>query len=838
MLLNYFKLSFRLLARNPFFTCINVIGLAIGFASFYALWEYAITELKADQYHKDSDRIARIGVNWQWTDDGGKTWGSQIVGATVSSMFPMVNEDYPEVESGLRILNQWLFVPALVDHGNGIVISADNQKGQAKIFKEENVAYADPNLFTFFTIPLVYGQPDKVLSKANYVVLSRSISEKYFGAGNPTGELLKLNDSVTLEVSGVFEDLPHYSHLNFNMVISSIALQTRWNASPGSWSGWITSYVKLKDTDFKSFEIKLNERANEYFAESLRYFPNAKTEMFIQPLAEIPFSQNFGADNFRPKSKPFLLTLAFIALSVLAMAWVNYINLSVNRITRRYKEIATRKVSGAGPVNMVIQFVTEACVTNAIAIVLAITLIQIIRNPFLLFFDISIAEFSSLSLESVVILLTIVITGILFSGVYPAMISAAYQPTVIFNLKSTGPDKRMIPSLLTISQLTVAVVFILLGLVISDQLNHVLNIDTGINKNEVIMIDGPVVKPANYNQIWHSLRDQISKNSKILGVTGSSADITGFDNLENPITRRLGSDLSFGMNGCTIDEYFLPLYGISLLAGRNFIADDQPDVILVSRFAATRLGFESPEDAVGSRINLDMQFGNWMDAEIIGVFENFRIESFLTPIESSTEATNEGAGFVLMHENQSFAGYPANLEKISIRVSAGNFEETITAIQALFEAQFPGNPFVWYFLDEYSNRIYSHEKTARNQIVLFTSLALLIACLGLLGMISNKVISKTKEIGIRKVLGAELHQIAHILVNTTVKQIAIAIVIGIPAAYYLTQQYLEKYSERISLQWWHFALPVAILILIMFATIASVLWKAARANPVDSLKYE
>lgn len=833
MLLSYLKLSLRLLARNPFFTFINVIGLAIGFASFYALWEYSTTELKADQYHKDSERIARIGVDWQWTDDGGKTWGSLIVGRAMPSLLPKVSGAYPEVESSLRIVDQSTFEPDLVNHGNKIIITIDDQKGQPRIFKEEKVAYADPNLFTFFTIPLIYGQPDKVLNGANYVVLSQSIAEKYFGKKDPTGELLKLNDTITLKVSGVYENLPHYSHLNFELVISNEGLQNKWSTD----LGWITCYVKLNQQDFKNFETKLNERTKEYFAEALRLFPNSKQDMFVQPLDEVPFSQNFVADTFYPKSKPFLFTLAFIALSVLAMAWVNYINLSVTRTAHRFKEIATRKVSGAGATDMILQFVTESLMTNVLAIALAFTLIQFIRNPFKILFNIQIDEFSSLSLESVIIFFTIIISGILLSGLYPAMISMAHQPRELFNLKSTSSGKRFIPSLLTVSQLAVAVTFILLGFTVSQQLNHVLTMNTGINKNEVVVIDAPVIKPVNYKQILISLKNQISNNSNVLSITSGRFDIIELSRNQHS-TRRIGADLSFGMDGNTVDDNYLPFYGIKLFAGRNFIKDDKPDAIMMSRFATTRLGFKSPEDAVGSKINLGLKFGDWKDAEVIGVFEDFRLASFLNMSQSSTEANDQGRGIVFTYEGQSDDGANIVPEKISVRVSPQNFDETIASIQTLFEQQFPGNAFTWYFLDEHANQVYVNEKTARNQIVLFTGLAIFIACLGLLGMITNKAVEKTKEIGIRKVLGAELHQIAQILLNTTAKQIIIATVIGIPVAYYLTQQYLEKFSERITLQWWHFALPVLILVVIMFATIASVLWKAAKSNPVEALKYE
>jgi putative ABC transport system permease protein len=833
MLFSYLKLSFRLLARNPFFTGINVIGLAIGFASFYALWEYSATELKSDQYHKDADHIGRIGTDWSWTEDGGKTWGHLVSGGAPSSLLPKVSDDYPEVESTLRILNQQLFSPVLVDHDNKILITVDDQKTQPRVFKEEKVAYADSNLFTFFTIPLIYGEPDKVLTGANYVALSQSISEKYFGKRDPTGELLYLNDSITLKVSGVYKDLPHNTHLNFELVISNVALQHRWSAAP--WWGMVGCYFKLGHRDFKNFEANLNKRTTEYWAEVLRGNPNGKAFMFVQPLEEIAFSQNFLSDNFYAKSKPFLYTLACIAISVLAMAWVNYINLTVARTTRRFREIATRKVSGAGTSDMIRQFVIEAMVTNALAIFLSLTLLQFVKSPVGILFNIHIADISSLSSSSAVIFVLVILAGILLSGLYPAVISMAHQPRALFRLGALTQGKRFIPSLLTISQLASAIVFILLGFTVSIQLNHVLTRDTGINKNEVVVIDAPVLKPKNYIEILNSLKNQISNNSNVSSITCSLSDITEHQGAGGTNVKRRGADMHFGMDGNNVDEHYLPFYGIKLLAGRNFIENDKPDVILISRSAAVRLGFKSPEETVGSRINLD--FDGEKDAEVIGVFENFRNTSFLNMSQSNTSATDEGRGIIFTHKNHIFSEGLSNPEKISIRISQ-NFEGTMASIKVLFEQQFPGNAFTWYFLDEHINRVYVHEQTARNQIVLFTVLALFIACVGLLGTITNKAAEKTKEIGIRKAMGAQLHQIAQILLNTTVKQIVIATIIGIPVAYYLIQQYLEKYSERIVLQWWHYGLPVLILVTIMFLTISSVLWKAAKNNPVEALKYE
>jgi putative ABC transport system permease protein len=275
------------------------------------------------------------------------------------------------------------------------------------------------------------------------------------------------------------------------------------------------------------------------------------------------------------------------------------------------------------------------------------------------------------------------------------------------------------------------------------------------------------------------------------------------------------------------------------LAGRNFIKDDNPDGVIISRHAASRMGFNSPEEAVGAKIDLETRaISTWKEVVVLGVFENFRNQSFLNMSESSTESNVEGRGAVLMYKNQSFDNTNFVHDKISIRISPKNTEETIALIQSTYHEFFPEMVFTWYFLDQKINEVYNNEKIARNQIVLFTALAIIIACLGLLGTITNKIVEKTKEIGIRKVLGAKHYQIATVLLNTTVKQIITAVIVGIPVAYYLTQLYLQKYSERIPLEWWHFVAPIVILVIIMSSTVATVLWKAARTNPVDSLKYE
>ena len=833
MLLNYLKLSFRLLARNPFFAGINVIGLAVGFTSFYVLWQYSASELKSDQYHKDADRIARIGIKWQWLEQTTSSWGHLIFGFSKTALSPAVKEDFPEVESTLRILNQNAFSDELVNHEKRIVISVDDPIGQTRIFKEEKVAYADSNLFNFFSIPLIHGERDEVLNGANFVVLSQSTASKYFGNENPIGELLRLNDTTILKVSGVYEDLPNHTHLNFDLVISNLGVLSKWNKDNGGWNGAIC-YVKLRHASFKDFETKLNQKADMYWS-GLRSRPNRKLDMFVQPLTSICFEDAVG-DFSSTKSRPFLITLGFIALSILTMAWVNYVNLSVARITRRFKEIATRKVSGAGTLDIVGQFVTESIVTNGLALALSLTIVQIIRTPVADYLNIYFITPSSLSSSSAVIFLSIVVAGTLVTGLYPAFISMVQKPRELLNNKSPVSRRRTIPSLLTVAQLAAAMIFIMLGFTVFLQLNHILNMDTGIKTEQVVVIESPVVKPENYTTMLGTLKKELLTLPDVTSVSTSSFLVnqingTGFN------TKRIGADDSFGMDSNGVDEDFVSLFGLKILAGRNFINDDPSDRIIITRFAADRLGFASPEDAIGSRINVLIQGeGAWKDADIIGVVENFRNVPFFES-ESTSQLNTGGRGVVLTYKDQ-FSENAFTPEVLSVRVSPNHFEETMATIEKLCKRQFPSMVFSWSFLDDKVNEAYAQEKIARNQIILFTSLAVVIACLGLLGMITNKVVEKTKEIGIRKVLGAQLYHIAQMLLNTTAKQIVMATMIGLPIAYFLTQQYLEKYSERINLQWWHFALPVLILVVIMFSTVATVLWKAARNNPVDALRTE
>jgi putative ABC transport system permease protein len=306
------------------------------------------------------------------------------------------------------------------------------------------------------------------------------------------------------------------------------------------------------------------------------------------------------------------------------------------------------------------------------------------------------------------------------------------------------------------------------------------------------------------------------------------------------MTRIPGNATQIGFDYNGVNENFIPLFGLKLLSGRNFISDDRSDAIIISEVAAHRWGFESPAAAIGAKLEVDEGFGQakWLNVEVIGVLADYRTYPFFETAESASGFKNEyeSRGLLLTYKNKTFSDFLP--ERLAIKVSKADLNESIVFAEKEFKALFPGEVFSWFFLNESINKIYSNEKLLRNQILLFVGLAVVIACIGFLGMITHKVISKTKEIGIRKVLGASSAHISKVILKSSFFQFGISVVIGVPVAWYLGELYLQKFSERVVLQWWHYVLPVLILLFILFSTVATLVWKAAKSNPVEALKYE
>jgi len=833
MLLSYLKLSLRLLARNPFFTFINVAGLSVGFAVFFILWQHSQSELKSDQQWRDWDRIYRFGFLWEYVD-ADQTVHSTQFGYHTPAIIKNVAQSLSEVEDFTRIYNQPNFIPEYIpDHGTEIEFKISDEQGES-IFLENNLAYADPNVFDFFGLPLIAGDPATALSQSQSVVISESIAHKYFGNENPINKILMLNDSILFKITGVFKDLPHNTHLSFDILVSTIRVEKNFEV-PRPTADGADCYFKLKQgASAIQFQKNISKNKKKYYGEILNVESSSVGLItpILQPLSKMAFS-SWGHDVHVTKSRSFLLALSGISIVVLVMGWVNYVLLTSSFNKKRTIEFLARRTFGARPLDLIRQFLIESLVVNALAVLLAFTYIQISKAPLELWFQFYMPQ-QEMLLETNLILGFIITSGVILSGVMPSLYSFRTSLIKTRPLTQSGPRNLNMKGL-SVFQYTIAIVLIVSVFVAFYQVNFMVNNNWGLNKADVIVVDLPVSRDYHFESSLSTLKNKLERLSEVEALT-MTHNVLGDNSIPLISLKKTANSFRTGFRSSGgVDERFLLFYNIKLIEGRNFMkgnpADEQS--LLISGRAIERMGFPDTHAALGQKIFIERSsFGeDYFQAWIIGVFEDYAVTH-----KSSIFKRNDSDGIVLTYNNHLLENLDP--KRISLRIKSQPIEDAVGKIQKIYSDVFPANAFNWYFLDDHINRHYQSDKTTRNQLFLFTFLAIGIACLGLLGMISNKVVEKTKEIGIRKILGAELHQIAQIFLNTTFKQIIIAMAIGIPVAYYLTQQYLQKFSERIELQWWHFALPVLILILIMLATVASVLWKAAKSNPVEALKYE
>lgn len=818
----YLKLALRLLIRNPFFAALNVIGLSAGFASFFILWQYSQDELASDRYHQDADRIFRVGIDWKWTDNGSSSNGQMLMAGNSAGKIYRISKEYPEIRSILRINHQRSFIKEIIGHGPLVTLSREIGDGSTKRFKESEALYADPNLFEFFSIPLVHGEPSLVLRERNSIVLSEKTAQKYFGEKNPVGELLVLNGTETLKVTGVFKNLPKNTHLVFDFVISNRAREEVLNNAFWSWS---YCYFKLAEGNVEDLEDKINSRMPIYWADVFKTLPHVKATMILQPLTDVPFSEDYVGNNFQAKSKTILIVFRGIAIAILVMAWANYVNLSVSRTSKRVKEIATRKITGAGARDFLMQFVMESCVLNILALLLSMTIIQAIRRPAELFLDIYVPGISALPLLSLLFFLSVILLGAIITGLYPAFLCFSFSANSLFLMSSKRSEKRMLPSLLTTAQYAASIVLIFCGLTIHQQLKFILSRDLGFDQENIVLIEAPVLKGPNY------LLDLSWYRNEVLGQSGFQA-VTFRSSFIN-LSMRTPGKTYINTDGYGVDENYIPLHNIKIIAGRNFRPGDRKDVIVITSFAAERLNFRNPQDAIGRKITAGPQDADWTEMEVVGVTENIKTTTFYSSANSEAET---GRGVTFLYGNKAFNEFVPEI--IVVKLVPGNISPALEMLEKKFSEIFPGNVFSVSFLDSTIQQSYFSEKRISNQLNVFTILAIGIACLGLLGIISNKAVEKTKEIGIRKALGAGIGNIGHVLLRDTFFHVLISVMIALPVAWYFSHQYLQRFTDQITIKWWYFVLPVAAVIAVLMSCISSVLWKAARTNPVEALKYE
>jgi len=821
MIKNYFKTAWRNLWKNKTFSFINIAGLAIGMAACLLILQYVSFKLSFDQFNKNAADLCRV-YNDRYQN--GKLVQHGTI--TYSAIGKAMQADYPEVINHTRV----------EPFGPQIIITNEKKIG------DQEVLGVDNSFLTMFTYPLIVGDVNSALKDPYTLILSQRSAEKIFDAkdGNFSElvgrTVLMGTDSVPYKVTGVCKNVPENSHLQFDILAAYSTLYAANNANPYKAADYdfTTSdfwhYIQLKHgTDYKKLEAK-------FPAFSQRHFQGNKVsgsdeKFFLQPLSKAHLYSDFEYEIGRTGSATTVWGLLIIAALIILIAWVNYINLATARSMERAKEVGVRKVAGATRQQLIKQFLSESFFINVIALTLAITTVTLVQRGFnnLIKYDLSLSYLfqKGLSGYSITIaLMGLIITGILVSGFYPAFVLSSFKPILVLKGKYTTSTKGIIlRKALVVGQFAITVALIIGSFVVYQQIRFVNSQDLGMNISQMLIIRSPEL--TNWDSTFISRENALTEElKKIPHLEGAAAswNLPGGETGRSFNVRRIDQDstVHYTMRHMGIGIGYIGLYKIKILAGRDYTYSDfNPNFgklhnIILNESAIKLLGYKSPQDAIGKTI---IRWKNKWD--IVGVINDYHQKSLRYPVEPT----------------MLFPAY-ANWGPISVKVQPRDLPSTIASIKKEYDTFFPGNLFDYSFLDDRFNAQYANDRLFGKVFAIFSGFAIFIACLGLLGLSLFATTQRTKEIGVRKVLGASITNIVSLLSKDFIKLVVIAFVIASPVAWFIMNNWLRDFAYRITISWWIIFGAGLLAVVIALFTISFQAIRAAIANPVKSLRTE
>ena len=816
MIKHYLKISFRNLWKYKSFSLINIAGLAIGMAACLLILQYVSFKLSFDQFHRYADDIYRV-VNDRYQQ------GKLIQHGTItySGVSKAMNDDYDEVVQHARIAP------------SGEVILTYNDKRIA----EDQIIFADSNFLAMFDFPLIAGDKRSVLKDPNAMIISKSLAEKIFDyKGNDysqfIGKAIKFGtDSALYKIEAICKDVPENSHLAFRILVSYKTLINVWKEADYNFTQsdfW--HYVRLKPgADYKAFNAQLDAYSQKHFQGNK--ISGSDEKFYLQPLSKAHLYSDFEYELGRTGSAMVVWALLIIALFIITIAWVNYINLATARSVERAREVGIRKVVGCERKKLVFQFLFESAIVNLISIGLAIVLVLLLQSSFngLLKHQLSLSYIVTKGLNGYSILIgliAIVVLGIFISGLYPAFVLSSFKPIAVLKGKFSSSQRGIFfRKALVTGQFAVTIGLIIGSLVVMQQMRFMNKKQLGFNMDQVLVVRSPSL--TNWDSTFvdriTTFKEELKQIGHVKGAT-TSWNVPGGDIGRSFNVRQKDSATTnqFTVRHTGVDYDFLDVYGIKLIAGRNFTPPDLTQrganrrAMLINRSASRLLGFKSPEEAISKTILRGTR--EW---DVVGVVEDYHQKSLRYPLEPMI-----------------FMPFYGTNNTISVKLTAGELPQTIAQIKKKYEAFFPGNLFDYNFLDETFNRQYENEQLFGKTFGIFAGLAIFVACLGLLGLTMFATIQRTKEIGIRKVLGASVSGIVVLLSKNFLKLILLSSLVAFPLAWWAMNSWLEDFAYRVNIGWSIFVVAGGLALLIALATISFQAIKAALANPVKSLRTE
>ncbi|MCB0489632.1 MAG: ABC transporter permease [Cyclobacteriaceae bacterium] len=824
MIKNLILTSFRSLGKNKFFSTLNILGLAIGMSVFLLIAQYVKFETSYEDFITNADNIYRVRLDTYINNELIISSAENYPGAG-----PAMKDEFPEVQSYARLYN--------MGYKNNLIVTYEDSKPDPIAFKHRRFLYADSAFLPMMKFEMESGDATHALAEPNTCVLSSSYARRYFGDENPIGKILHMQDddgnNELATVTGVFRDIPTNTHLKFDLLYSYKTLFGRYkNAERAiarydqSWQrSDMYTFIQLRDgTNPIDVERKIPDLINKYspgLAEK-----NQRDEMSLQPIKSIHLTSNLANEPETNGNERIVAFLGIIGIFVLIIAWINYINLSTAKAMERAKEVGVRKVMGAFKQQLVNQFLMEAGVVNLVALLISILLV-ILALPYF-------NQLAGLSLEIsyllqswfVLLVAALWIIGTMLSGFYPSLVLSSFKPVTVLKGKiKNSVSGILLRKSLVVLQFTASIALIAGTFIVYNQLNFMMNQDLGFNIDQVLVLDRPGIAPREseaFNSSIDVFRNELKSEPSIVSVS-TSITVPGKQREYKTQIKKHGApdDQLVTVRVNSMDDDFVDVFKMDLLAGRAFSQNypNDPDTsAILTESAVKLLGFEKPEDAIGQTVAIPGFFGSLI---VVGVVNDYHQVSLKTSLDPTLFFCSRYFG-----------------EFYSIRMKTNNLTSTINHVKASWEKAFPGNPFDYFFLDDFFNRQYQNEKTFGELFGTFATLAVVVGCLGLFGLSAYTASQRTKEIGVRKVLGSSEQGIFFLLSKEYLKLIGIAIVLAVPSIYWVMNNWLQTFPYQSSISVWVFFLAGGIVLTVALLTVSFQTLKASRTNPVVALRYE
>ena len=805
MLQNYLKTAWRSLWRHKVFSLINIVGLGVGIGCCLLIALFVTDELAFDAFHAKSDRIYRVISEIKQVSDGS-------VSKNTGNGWPLgreLKDTYPEIEEVV-----YLRQPRY----------AIKHRGQ---YYFENIITADNNFLQVFSFPLLKGNPHTALAEPNSLVLSEKMAYKYFGREEALGKTLVLNDSLLFRVTGVVKNVPAQSHLQFDALVSFATFTAR-NSHFYTNQGWFDlnmyNYVLLRPgTNVAAFSAKVKGLAMAKAGEFYSQF-GYECAVTLQPLKEIYLHSADTGNGLGPVGNiNTVYLLSAIAGFILLIACINYMNLATARSVERAKEIGIRKVIGSTQGALVQQFLTESFLTCLLAFMLALELAVLLMPYFNQLAGKQYIFNHLLSLEIIRLLAILLVVVSLLAGLYPAFVLARFQPIqVLKGVFRTGKSGVSLRKGLVVFQFAISCILILSTLVVTRQLMYMQNQDLGFTKNQVLVIDASKTPYAGRAQQYQAFKQTLRTHAAVKEVA-AALTLPGRSGWRGQLVVPEGrpQDDMLSVEYLAADQDFVPALGLQIIAGRNFSPDfatDQEEALLINEAAVREMNFGSPEKAIGKHINSP---SGYPEGVVVGVVKDYHQHGLQEKIRPVVVDMNPNA-----------------FQVFALRIKPQEVAATLAHLKKTWHQFFNGYTFEYYFLDEDFAQQYEKEARLAKMAAGFAALAIFIAGLGLFGLVAFTTVQRTKEIGIRKVLGASVPNIVLLLSKDFLKLVLLANVIAWPLAWWAMHHWLQNFAYRIQVGVGLFALTGIIALLLAFITLSFQAIKAAVANPVQSLRSE